>query len=135
MNDTGRFRGGCFCGAVRFSIQPPTKWCAHCHCSMCRRAHGAGFVTWVGVAEDRFQIESGQDSLRFFASSPEAKRGFCNTCGSTFLFQSTKWAGEMHVALANVDGPIDREPQAHVYPKDKASWIHVDDGLKWVEPS
>ncbi len=48
--------GGCFCAAVRFSIDLPSKWCAHCHCSMCRRIHGAGYVTWVGVNSEHFRL-------------------------------------------------------------------------------
>ena len=39
--------GGCLCGAVRFTAKLPSKWCAHCHCSLCRKAHGAGYVTWA----------------------------------------------------------------------------------------
>ncbi len=31
--------GGCLCGAVRFSLTPPTDFVAHCHCQSCRRAH------------------------------------------------------------------------------------------------
>ena len=37
--------GGCLCGDVRFTVDWPSKWIAHCHCSMCRRAHGAAYVT------------------------------------------------------------------------------------------
>lgn len=50
----GIIEGGCLCGAVRYVITLPTKWCAHCHCSMCRRAHGAAFVTWAGVPSQSF---------------------------------------------------------------------------------
>src|SRR5690606_34943450 len=38
----------CFCGAIRIDAELPSKWVAHCHCTMCRRAHGAAFVTWAG---------------------------------------------------------------------------------------
>lgn len=41
--------GRCLCGALQFSVRFPTKWVAHCHCTMCRRAHGAAFVTWFEV--------------------------------------------------------------------------------------
>ena len=42
MNEENKVTGGCFCGAVGFTLALPSKWCAHCHCSMCRRVHGAG---------------------------------------------------------------------------------------------
>jgi hypothetical protein len=132
MSLTGR----CLCGAVRFEVDPPTKWCAHCHCSLCRRAHGAGFVTWFGVDDDSFRITGGEEELSWYASSDAARRGFCSSCGSTLFFQSERWAGEMHIALADMDGPIDREPAGHVFYDSRAEWIHVDDALpKFGGPS
>ena len=38
MSENKTVQAGCLCGAVRFELQLPSKWCAHCHCSMCRRA-------------------------------------------------------------------------------------------------
>jgi hypothetical protein len=64
-----RIGGGCFCGAVRYSIALPPRWVAHCHCTMCRRAHGAAFVTWVGNLRGNFTLERGEDVLTAFKSS------------------------------------------------------------------
>jgi hypothetical protein len=121
--------GRCLCGAVKFEITLPTKWCAHCHCSMCRRAHGAAFVTFCGVEADRFRILEGADQLTRYASSPKARRSFCNVCGSTLLFEGDRWPDEVHVVRANIDGEIDRKPQAHCYFTDHVDWVDVSDGL------
>lgn len=116
--------GGCLCGAVRFAIELPTKWCAHCHCSMCRRAHGAPFVTWVGVDTNQFRwVEHG--ALRSHASSPEATRSFCGTCGSMMTFESSRWAGEVHIARACILGDIDRAPRKHVFYESRADWVRI----------
>ena len=56
-------RGACLCGAVRFEIRLPALFCAHCHCSICRRAHGAGYVTWVGALTDSFTLIAGENHL------------------------------------------------------------------------
>ena len=64
----GRVEGGCLCGAVRYSIGLPPLWVAHCHCSMCRRAQGAGFVTWVGASETCFVLQSGTEALARYQS-------------------------------------------------------------------
>lgn len=122
-------RGACLCGAVRFQIDAPTKWCAHCHCTMCRRAHGAAFVTWVGVQASQLRVVDGQADLVAYASSAPAKRTFCGACGSTLFFESTRWPDEIHVALANVDDPIDRAPTAHVFFDLKVPWVEVHDAL------
>lgn len=117
------------CGAVGFEVTGPSKWCAHCHCSMCRRAHGAGFVTWVGVERRSFQITRGAARLRRYHSSASASRSFCERCGSTLLFEGERWPDEVHIVRAAFEGPVDREPQAHVYYDDRAPWVEVGDGL------
>ena len=114
--------GGCLCGAVRYRVGLPALWVAHCHCSMCRRAQGAAFVTWVGTAADRFVLMSGAEVLQRFQSSPPAIRSFCGRCGSPLFFESTRWPGEMHVTLASLDDAAGLEPQAHAYWSSRAPW-------------
>jgi len=58
-------RGSCLCGAIGFVAALPSKWVAHCHCSRCRRAHGAPFVTWAGFAADAVTVEDERSNLRF----------------------------------------------------------------------
>lgn len=128
MSDTTA-TGSCFCGAVRFTATLPTKWVAHCHCSMCRRAHGAAFVTWAGFDDGRVAVEDPDSRLTWFASSPPARRGFCATCGSTLFFRSERWPGELHIVLANFDVALDRAPQAHVFYDAHVPWFEPADAL------
>ena len=69
MTDRKFVTGNCLCGAVGFELELPSKWCAHCHCSMCRRAHGAGYVTWVGFESDHFVLKRGDHHLQWYVSS------------------------------------------------------------------
>ena len=80
--------GSCLCGDISFVLTFPSKWVAHCHCSLCRRAHGAAFVTWVGMRADRVVIDDPQSRLHWYASTPGAQRGFCARCGSSLFFRS-----------------------------------------------
>jgi len=102
---------------------------AHCHCTQCQRAHGAAFVTWVGVATERFSCEDVQGVLRWFASSPQAERGYCGGCGSSLFFRSTQWPGETHIARANFTSLLDREPAQHGYYNTHVAWFQVNDAL------
>jgi hypothetical protein len=124
-------QGGCLCGAVRFRLQWPSLWAAHCHCSLCQRAHGAAYVTWVGMAEDHVWVDDAQRQLRWYVSSPGAERGFCARCGSSLFFRSKRWAGELHIARANFEGTIDRLPSEHVFWDTHVDWVSLDqnDGL------
>lgn len=130
MNDQQYAAGSCLCGDVKFRVALPSKWCAHCHCSMCRRAHGAGYVTWLGCEAKRFEVTGGEQQLQWFSSSPGAERGFCTRCGSTLFFRSEQWAGEIHITLANFDDPVDRQPQAHAYFDTRVDWLPIDDSIK-----
>lgn len=121
--------GSCLCGAVAFECTLPTKWVAHCHCGLCRRAHGAAFVTWVGIPDAQFRVSAGEAQLRWYHSTPEAERGFCATCGSTLFFRSSKWPGEMHVVVSNLHAALDRAPQAHVNWDSHVDWYVPDDAL------
>jgi hypothetical protein len=118
--------GGCLCGDVRFNVNWPSLWVAHCHCTMCQRAHGAAFVTWFGMADDRVQIDDTAGSLRWYRSSPGAERGFCTRCGSSIFFRSQRWPGEFHITLANLEGEADRAPTAHVFWDTHVNWAMLD---------
>ena len=69
--------------------------------------------------------------LHWYESTPGAERGFCNRCGTMMFFRSTRWPGELHIALAHFTTPIDRTPQMHVHWADHVPWADVDplDGL------
>lgn len=100
---------------------------------MCRVAHGAGYVTWVGFEQHQVSFAKGESHLRWHESSPGAQRGFCQECGSSMFFRSERWAGELHIALACIDGDIDRQPQANVFFDNHVDWMPIDEKLKQVE--
>lgn len=127
--DIASVTGSCLCGAVRFRASLPSKWVAHCHCTYCRRAHGAAFVTWAGFAASQFALAPRSQPPRWYESSPGARRASCPTCGTPMFFESTRWPGEVHVARALIDGPLDREPSAHVFYETHVPWVSVDDAL------
>jgi hypothetical protein len=122
-------QGSCLCGVVRFAIELPAIACAHCHCSMCRRAHGAAFVTWVVVMKEQFEVLSGANRLVHYASSREATRSFCGVCGSSLLFEGEHFPGQVHVVRANIEGEIDRAPDMHVFFGDRVPWVRLADDL------
>lgn len=122
--------GGCLCGAIRFTATLPSKWVAHCHCTLCQRSSGAAFVTWVGMVDTNCEITDPGQALAWFASSTRGERGFCRRCGSTMFFRSPRWPGELHITLANFDTPVDRAPQAHVFWDTHVDWVRLaEEGL------
>lgn len=121
--------GHCLCGKVGFTATFPSKWVAHCHCTLCQRAHGAAFVTWVGMDADRVTLHDADAALHWYRSAGGGERGFCRACGSTLFFRAARWPGELHIARALFVDPVDREPQLHAYFDTCATWVHIADGL------
>ncbi len=119
--------GSCFCGAVVFEIELPTLFCGHCHCSMCRRPHGASFVTWTGVPPDRFRVNKGEEHIARYQSSEKVTRSFCRICGSQMFCQTNPKV--IDVALAALHGEIDRAPDRHYYFDSRADWTIINDDL------
>jgi hypothetical protein len=129
MNATTK-TGSCLCGAVEFEFHIPTLFAAHCHCSMCRRGNGAGFVTWIGVRKDGFRITAGAGDLTVYRSSDRGTRSFCGRCGSSMLCQNDDQDNVIDITLANIHGEIDRSPSSHVYFDCRAPWVKVNDDLR-----
>ncbi|MBW2270690.1 MAG: GFA family protein [Deltaproteobacteria bacterium] len=121
--------GACLCGAVRFRVALPSLFCGHCHCSMCRRNHGAGFVTWFGVPRAQLSLEPDSARLQRYASSEHGVRSFCGQCGSSLFCESAQHPERIDIVLANIEGPIDRPPGFHCYFDHGADWVEVHDGL------
>ena len=125
--------GSCFCGAVTFAIDLPTLFCGHCHCSMCRRPHGASFVTWTVVPRSQFRVTGGEERLTTYASSEHGRRQFCDTCGSQmFCWHENADATPpevIDVTVASLHEEIDRKPEMHVFYDSRASWTVVNDDL------
>lgn len=118
--------GACLCGAVRYEVEGPLGEPRHCHCSRCRKHHGAPFATSVSVAPSAFRWLAGVDSLCEFASSPGCVRRFCKTCGSV---APTLMGDNMRVPLGNLSGQFEVSGGLHQFVRSKAPWHVIADAL------
>ncbi|UTN73684.1 GFA family protein [Pseudomonas aeruginosa] len=75
--------GSCLCGAVRYEIDAPIESASHCHCSQCRKAHGAAFATYGKVRREAFRYVAGADAVAEYHSSPGVTRTFAATADRT----------------------------------------------------
>lgn len=119
----GKAHGQCHCGRVRFVARFPSRFCSHCHCQSCRQSHSSGFVTWIGFKAEQVAITAGGEDLVGYESSPGTRRTFCRVCGTKLFFESTRWPGETHVALAAFTTAVDRAPEGHAFYEQHVAWI------------
>jgi hypothetical protein len=121
------YRGGCFCGAVRYAIGREPLYACHCHCRSCQRASGAPLVTWATFPADGFVLEAGDISLH--RSSPGVTRGFCSHCGTTLSYAHSERPGEIDITVTSLDEPGRITPRSHIWLEDRAPWQVIADDL------
>jgi hypothetical protein len=100
---------------------------------MCRRAHGAGYVTWVILPTSQLRFTAGEERLTRYKSSGHGARRFCSLCGSTLFGESTRTPELSYVAVANLNGEIDRAPEFHASFPNRVPWVVVADDLPKLE--
>jgi hypothetical protein len=122
-------RGSCLCGDVRYEIDGEMQRMGHCHCSMCRKAHGAAFGTYGAVDKGDFRFVAGEEVVATYASSPDVSRTFCSRCGATLQFIPSE-AGHLGVAVGTLDDDPGVRPSYHIWTDSKAPWYEIDDDLR-----
>ena len=120
-------KGACLCGAIRYEIDQPLRDAGNCHCSQCRKGHGAAFATYATVDPTNFHWVSGEHLVSLYESSPNARRMFCSICGSTM--GATDHGKVIAVTLGTVEGDPGIKPLSHIFVGSKANWHHITDDL------
>ena len=121
--------GRCECGRICYEIDGAITDFSHCHCSQCRRLHGAAFATFAGVARDAFRYVSGEDHLNAYASSKTSDRIFCAECGSNILVDFKPEPEVLYVCMGTVDGHPACPEGYHQFVGSKAPWHEITDDL------
>jgi len=120
--------GACLCGTVRYELDGPFTAMMHCHCSMCRKQHGAPFATFVAASHLGFRWLRGEDSVAEYTSSTQGVRSHCRSCGSVAPMLLPE-AGVAMAPAGNLDGDLGLRPQAHMFVASKAAWYTITDSL------
>ncbi len=121
-------KGSCLCKKVQFEVSEAFYFQGNCHCTICRKSHGANLATQGMVKGSGFKLISGNNSISEFESSEGYFRAFCSCCGSR-VFSYPKSKAFYGVALNSLDDATDIAPTMHVYTDSKAKWHVIGDDL------
>ena len=126
----GPYRGSCLCGAVRFEVDEFLPRTGNCHCSMCRKFHGAAYATIAETTRAHFRWTSGEEALKGFTADNGTTRRFCRHCGSSLTFFSPNADPELvEISLGCFDDEVPVKPDAHIFVDSGANWAKPDDDL------
>ena len=121
--------GRCECGKVQYEVSGNITDFSHCHCSQCRRLHGAAFATFGGVQRGSFRYLKGETSVKVYASSETSDRVFCENCGSNILVDYKPEQDFLYITMGTVDDEPECPAAYHQFVESKAPWYEICDNL------
>ncbi|WP_459780463.1 GFA family protein [Photobacterium sp. R1] len=124
-------KGGCLCGSVSYKVTGQLLEASNCHCSMCRRQHGAAFATYADVNPTDFHWVDGKEFLQVYETPQGNGWCFCKACGSTLA--GTEDGQVTSITLGTVQGDPGITPQSHIFVSSKAPWYQITDSLPQLE--
>jgi hypothetical protein len=122
--------GRCECGRIRYEVDGDIEDFSHCHCSQCRRLHGAAYATFAGISRHKFRYISGETDIKIYASSESNDRVFCAECGSNILVDPKQEPEVLYISMSTVDGDPPRPTGYHAFVGSKAPWHEITDDLE-----
>ena len=118
--------GGCLCGGVRFQASGPVRDVIYCHCSQCRKTSGH-FGAFTNVKREKLEMLA-EDTLKWYVSSDQARRGFCSGCGSS-LFWDSGDKSVIGIAAGTLNTPTGLKADRHIFVDDKSDYVKIGDDL------
>ena len=125
---TGKYHGGCHCGGVRFCVHGDLQPVSICHCGQCQK-QSSGYYRASAIDVTSLTFEQ-QKSLLWYASSTEAKRGFCRDCGSILFWrrqqvqaQNSAQAATIFILTGAFDARLPLPVRDHIFTQDASAAI------------
>ncbi|MBP9777717.1 MAG: GFA family protein [Rickettsiaceae bacterium] len=124
-----RLTGKCLCGTISYEVAGELGAIYNCHCSKCRRWHGAAFRTRASVKRSAFKWLSGEEFLSKYDSSDNITKTFCSICGSPLISLIKDNQDFIGLPLGGLDQDHGKRPIANIFVGYKAPWYEINDGL------
>lgn len=124
-----KITGRCLCEAIVYEINGELGPVYNCHCSKCRRWHGAAFRTRASIKKSQFKWVKGEELLSKYNSSENATKTFCSICGSCLTTTYKNFPDIIGIPLGGLEQDPGVRPEANIFVDSKASWYIPCDGL------
>lgn len=115
--------GSCLCGGVQYEYSKALRGSVACHCQQCRKTSGH-YVSAIRVLEAELTVTK-ETTLTWYQSSPEAKRGFCSSCGSSLFWRDTVHPDRVSIMSGTIDGATGVTTEKHIYVADKGDYYDI----------
>ena len=117
-----RATGSCLCGGVRYRVRGALRDVLICHCQFCRRM-STHVGAYAACAPSDLELVSSR-TLRWYRSSPGARRGFCNKCGSALFWEPTP-ATHISISAGSLNPPTGLKVKEQIFLAQKGDYYEL----------
>ncbi|MFY0632366.1 MAG: GFA family protein [Vannielia sp.] len=128
--ETVDWRGGCFCGALRYRVSAAPVLKAQCNCRACTHVSGGGANYFMVIPPEGFGWEAGVAASYSHPESARAvTRDFCATCGTHILSRRAGLEGVV-LKVGTLDAPeVFGGPRLAIFCEEGQAWQQVPEGV------
>jgi len=125
MTNDKSYKGGCFCGAVQFTVTGEPAAMGYCHCESCRTWSAGPVNAFTLWKPQSLRITRGADNIASFAKTENSHRKWCKACGGHLFTDHPEWSLVDVYAAVIADFPY--QPGVHVHYGETR--LQIRDGL------
>ncbi len=132
---TKALAGGCACGAVRYRLASAPMFTHCCHCLLCQRQTGGGFVIHAMIEAERVVLQAGEtrgDPAPTGSGAANAVHR-CVACGTAVWSRYARAPGVCFVKAGTLDDPAALTPGAHIFVRSKLPWLPLPEATPAFE--
>ena len=117
-------KGGCLCGAVRYTARADPALVGVCHCRDCQKLTGSAFGFLVGLPRAAFEIEG---VLKTFTKPADSGRPIVRRpeCGSSIVEEPGSRPDLVIINGGTLDDPTSVTPGIEIYCNRELSWVQL----------
>ncbi len=123
-------RGGCLCGAVRYTLAAPPIASRQCWCRLCQYLAAGSATANLIVARNALTIEGALSGYSSVADSGSVMhREFCGTCGTPIGGYAEPRPHLYVLRIGTLDDPGLYPPQMTIWTAMAPAWALIDHRL------
>jgi len=91
MHNEKTYKGGCFCGAVQFTVSGEPAAMGYCHCESCRTWSAGPVNAFTLWKPEAVKITKGSGNIGKYNKTPKSGRQWCKSCGGHLFTEHPHW--------------------------------------------
>ena len=116
----------CLCGGIKIKIKGKLRHVLNCHCSQCMKTHG-NYASYTACPEENISFIN-KKTLKWYKSSPIAKRGFCSNCGASMFYKMHN-SKNISISAGMFSNPTNLKTYSNIFTHGKLDYYKLDSRL------